>query len=375
MAGMDTPSNGDAALAPGATVGMLQQEPPLDETKTVREQRRGGGRRASRRPGRPVQRGRRADGRPTDIDELLDRDGRAAGEDRPRRRAGTSTAGSSMAMDALRCPPRRCRRDQPVRWRAPPGRAVQAAARAARPAAARRADQPPGRRERAVAGAAPRRSTRAPSSPSPTIGTSSTTSPSGSSSSTAAAPTRTRATTRPTWRRRPSRLKVEGKKDAKLKKGLARELEWVRSNARGPGRPRARRGCRATRRWWPRRRRPASSTSTRSRSRRARGWASLVIEAEQLRKGFDERVLIEDLSFSLPPGGIVGIMGPNGVGKTTLFKMIIGDEKPDDGELRIGETVEDLLRRPEPSRPRPEEDAVGGRLGRHSTTSGSARSR
>jgi ATPase subunit of ABC transporter with duplicated ATPase domains len=67
---------------------------------------------------------------------------------------------------------------------------------------------------------------------------------------------------------------------------------------------------------------------------------SLVIEAGALRKGYGERVLINDLSFSLPPGGIVGVMGPNGVGKTTLFKMIIGDEKPDDGDLRIGDTVE-----------------------------------
>ena len=67
---------------------------------------------------------------------------------------------------------------------------------------------------------------------------------------------------------------------------------------------------------------------------------SQVIEAKALRKGFGDRVLIDDLAFSLPPGGIVGIMGPNGVGKTTLFKMIIGDEKPDDGDLKIGETVE-----------------------------------
>jgi ATPase subunit of ABC transporter with duplicated ATPase domains len=66
----------------------------------------------------------------------------------------------------------------------------------------------------------------------------------------------------------------------------------------------------------------------------------VVVEAEGLNKGFGDRLLIEDLSFSLPPGGIVGVIGPNGAGKTTLFRMIAGEEQPDGGELRIGETVE-----------------------------------
>ena len=65
-----------------------------------------------------------------------------------------------------------------------------------------------------------------------------------------------------------------------------------------------------------------------------------MIEAEGLRKGFGDRLLIDDLSFSLPPAGIVGVIGPNGAGKTTLFRMIVGDEEPDAGELRLGETVE-----------------------------------
>ena len=65
----------------------------------------------------------------------------------------------------------------------------------------------------------------------------------------------------------------------------------------------------------------------------------LVIEADELTKGFGDRLLIEDLTFKLPPGGIVGIIGPNGAGKTTLFRMIIGQEKPDAGTLRVGETV------------------------------------
>jgi ATPase subunit of ABC transporter with duplicated ATPase domains len=65
-----------------------------------------------------------------------------------------------------------------------------------------------------------------------------------------------------------------------------------------------------------------------------------VLETEDLRKGFGDRLLIEDLSFSLPPAGIVGVIGPNGAGKTTLFRMIVGDEDPDDGALRVGESVE-----------------------------------
>jgi energy-dependent translational throttle protein EttA len=66
----------------------------------------------------------------------------------------------------------------------------------------------------------------------------------------------------------------------------------------------------------------------------------VVLETEDLRKGFGDRLLIEDLSFSLPPAGIVGVIGPNGAGKTTLFRMIVGDEEPDDGALRLGESVE-----------------------------------
>ena len=66
----------------------------------------------------------------------------------------------------------------------------------------------------------------------------------------------------------------------------------------------------------------------------------VVVEAEGVSKGFGDRLLVEDMTFSLPPGGIVGVIGPNGAGKTTLFRMIAGEEQPDSGELRVGETVE-----------------------------------
>jgi ATP-binding cassette ChvD family protein len=134
------------------------------------------------------------------------------------------------------------------------------------------------------------------------------------------------------------RLSVQGKKDQKLQKRLRDELEWVRMNAKG--------------------------RQTKSKSRMARydemateaektrkldfdeiqippgpRLGSVVVETSHLDKGFDGRMLIKDLSFSLPRGGIVGIIGPNGVGKTTLFKTIVGLEQPDSGEVRVGETV------------------------------------
>ncbi|MCU1595026.1 MAG: ATP-binding cassette ChvD family protein [Frankiales bacterium] len=134
------------------------------------------------------------------------------------------------------------------------------------------------------------------------------------------------------------RLAVQGKKDAKLSKRLKDELEWVRQNAKG--------------------------RQTKSKSRLARyeemaaeaektkkldfeeiqipagpRLGSVVIEAKELKKGFGDRVLMHDLTFDLPRGGIVGIIGPNGVGKTTLFKTIVGFEQADAGSVRIGETV------------------------------------
>ena len=136
-----------------------------------------------------------------------------------------------------------------------------------------------------------------------------------------------------------ARLKVEGQKDAKRARRLKDELEWVRSNAKG--------------------------RQTKSKARLARydemaaeadklrkldfediqippgpRLGNIVVETEHLTKGFGDRVLIDDLSFTLPRGGIVGVIGPNGAGKTTLFKMIIGEEKPDSGELKVGETVQ-----------------------------------
>ena len=135
-----------------------------------------------------------------------------------------------------------------------------------------------------------------------------------------------------------TRMKIEGAKDSKRQKRLKEELEWVRSNAK------------------------ARQTKSKSRLARYEEMAaeadktrkldfdeiqippgprlgSIVVEVDNLVKGFGDRVLIDNLSFTLPRNGIVGVVGPNGAGKTTLFKTIVGLEKADAGEVKVGETV------------------------------------
>ena len=134
------------------------------------------------------------------------------------------------------------------------------------------------------------------------------------------------------------RLKIEGQKDAKRAKRLAEELEWVRTNAKG---------------------RQAKSKARLARYEEMAAEAekakkldleeiqipmgprlgNIVVEVDHLVKGFGDRILIDDLSFSLPRNGIVGVIGPNGAGKTTLFKTILGMEKADSGNVKVGETV------------------------------------
>jgi ATP-binding cassette ChvD family protein len=134
------------------------------------------------------------------------------------------------------------------------------------------------------------------------------------------------------------RLKVEGAKDAKKKKRLEDELEWVRSN------PKARQ-TKSKARLERYEEMAAEAAKTRKLDFEeiqippGPRLGSTVIVAEKVTKGFDDRVLMESLSFTLPPNGIVGIIGPNGVGKTTLFRMVVGEEEPDSGRLRLGETV------------------------------------
>ncbi|MCL2482242.1 MAG: energy-dependent translational throttle protein EttA [Propionibacteriaceae bacterium] len=135
-----------------------------------------------------------------------------------------------------------------------------------------------------------------------------------------------------------ARLSIEGKKDAKRAKILERELEWVRSN---PKARQAKSKARLAR---------YEELATEAERNRQLDLAEInipagprlgsdVIEVDHLHKGFGDRVLIGDLSFSLPRAGIVGVIGPNGVGKTTLFTMLIGDEAPDAGKIKVGSTV------------------------------------
>jgi ATP-binding cassette ChvD family protein len=135
------------------------------------------------------------------------------------------------------------------------------------------------------------------------------------------------------------RLNIQGKKDAKLAKRLASELEWVRSNAKG-------RQAKSKARLARYEEMAAEADRTRKLDFEeiqippGPRLGQLVLEAKNLSKGFGDRTLIDGLSFSLPRNGIVGVIGPNGVGKTTLFKTIVGLETLDGGELKIGETVQ-----------------------------------
>jgi ATP-binding cassette ChvD family protein len=135
-----------------------------------------------------------------------------------------------------------------------------------------------------------------------------------------------------------TRLKIEGQKDAKRVKRLTEELEWVRQNSKG---------------------RQAKSKARLARYEEMAAEAdkmrkldfeeiqippgprlgNIVVEVDHLSKGFGDRLLIDDLSFTLPRNGIVGVIGPNGAGKTTLFKTILGIEEPDSGKVKVGETV------------------------------------
>jgi ATP-binding cassette ChvD family protein len=135
-----------------------------------------------------------------------------------------------------------------------------------------------------------------------------------------------------------ARLAVEEKQESARRRTLARELEWVRMS------PRARH-AKSKARLGAYERLLAEEQAKRIDKVEIHIPAGprlgdLVIEADGVTKGFGERLLFEDLTFSLPPAGIVGVVGPNGAGKTTLFRMIVGDEQPDGGTLRVGDTVQ-----------------------------------
>ena len=336
IAGLDQPSNGDAKLSPGFSVGMLLQEPPLDETKNVRENVEDGVREIRDVMLRYEELNEKMGAPDADFEKILEEQAplldaiEAAG-------AWELDSKIEQAMDALRCPP--------------PEEAV---------------DHLSGGERRRVALC--RLLLQAPDlllldEPTNHLDAESVEWLEKHLASYAGA---VLAVTHDRYfldnvaewileldrgrahpyegnystylEKKQERLSVEGKRDAKLAKRLKDELEWVRSNAKG--------------------------RQTKSRSRLSRyeelateaekykkldfeeiqipagpRLGSVVIEANGLVKGFDGRTLIDGLSFDLPRGGIVGIIGPNGVGKTTLFKTIVGLEQADGGSVRVGDTV------------------------------------
>jgi energy-dependent translational throttle protein EttA len=133
------------------------------------------------------------------------------------------------------------------------------------------------------------------------------------------------------------RLEQEGRQEAARRRTLERELEWVRQSPRArQAKSKARLSAYETLVAQSRERAPETAQIVLPPGPRL---GDLVIEAQHVAKAFGDRLLIENLDFRLPPGGIVGVIGPNGAGKTTLFRMVTGQEKPDAGAFRIGETV------------------------------------
>src|SRR5215471_6992595 len=336
MAGLDQPSNGDAQLAAGASVGLLQQEPPLDEAKTVRgnvddavAELRGWLQRfeeVSAAMGEPD----------ADFDSLLAEQGELM-EKIEHANGWELDSRIEQAMDALRCPPG----DEPVtHLSGGERRRVALCKLLLEQPDLLLLDEPTNHLDAESVQWLEQHLAKY--------------------AGTVIAITHDRyfLDNVAQWileldrgraypyegnystylEKKAERLAVQGKKDVKLQKRLTEELAWVRSGAK------------------------ARQAKSRSRLQRYEEMAAeaektrkldfeeiqippgprlgnTVIEANRLTKGFGDRVLIDDLSFSLPRNGIVGIIGPNGVGKTTLFKTIVGMEKPDGGEVRIGETV------------------------------------
>ncbi|OBC15979.1 energy-dependent translational throttle protein EttA [Mycobacterium sp. 852013-50091_SCH5140682] len=333
MAGLDQANNGDAMLAPGATVGILMQEPQLDETKTVRENVEAGvAIKAKLNRYNEV-----AELMATDYtDELMEEMGHLQ-EELDAADAWDIDSQLEQAMDALRCPPA----DEPVTHLSGGERRRVALCKLllSKPDLLL-LDEPTNHLDAesvlwleqhlaAYKGAI-----------------------------LAVTHDRYFLDNVAEWileldrgraypyegnystylEKKAERLEVQGKKDQKLQKRLKDELAWVRSGAKArQAKNKARLG------------RYEEMVAEAEKTRKLDfeeiqiptppRLGNVVVEVEHLDKGFDGRQLIKDLSFTLPRNGIVGVIGPNGVGKTTLFKTIVGLEQPDSGTVRVGDTV------------------------------------
>jgi ATP-binding cassette ChvD family protein len=336
MAGLDQASNGEARLSPGYTVGLLQQEPPLDETKTVRGNVEDAvaDLRATLARFEEVS---AAMGEPdADFDALLAEQGELM-EKIEHAEGWELDSRIEQAMDALRCPPG----DEPVNHLSGGERRRVALCKLLlEQPDLLLLDEPTNHLDAESVQWLEQHLAKYPG--------------------TILAVTHDRyfLDNVAEWileldrgraypyegnystylEKKAARLEVQGKKDQKLQKRLLDELDWVRQNARG-------RQAKSKSRLQRYEEMAAEAEKTRKLDFEeiqippGPRLGNLVVEAKGLTKGFDGEMLLDDVSFSLPRGGIVGVIGPNGVGKTTLFKMIVGQEKPDAGDLTIGETV------------------------------------
>lgn len=334
MAGLDKPNNGDAFLATGATVGILQQEPPLNEDKTVRGNVEEGMGDIKIKLDRFNE---VAELMATDYtDELMEEMGRLQ-EELDHADAWDLAAQLEQAMDALRCPPA----DEPVTNLSGGERRRVALCKLllSKPDLLL-LDEPTNHLD---AESVQWLEQHLASYPGAIL---------------AVTHDRYFLDNVAEWileldrgraypyegnystylEKKAERLAVQGRKDAKLQKRLTEELAWVRSGAKA-------RQAKSKARLQRYEEMAAEAEKTRKLDFEeiqipvGPRLGNVVVEVDHLDKGYDGRALIKDLSFSLPRNGIVGVIGPNGVGKTTLFKTIVGLETPDSGSVKVGETV------------------------------------
>lgn len=334
MAGLDKPNNGDAFLATGATVGILQQEPPLNEDKTVRGNVEEGMGDIKIKLDRFNE---VAELMAIDYtDELMEEMGRLQ-EELDHADAWDLDAQLEQAMDALRCPPA----DEPVTNLSGGERRRVALCKLllSKPDLLL-LDEPTNHLD---AESVQWLEQHLASYPGAIL---------------AVTHDRYFLDNVAEWileldrgraypyegnystylEKKAERLAVQGRKDAKLQKRLTEELAWVRSGAKA-------RQAKSKARLQRYEEMAAEAEKTRKLDFEeiqipvGPRLGNVVVEVDHLDKGYDGRALIKDLSFSLPRNGIVGVIGPNGVGKTTLFKTIVGLETPDSGSVKVGETV------------------------------------
>ncbi|KRF39363.1 energy-dependent translational throttle protein EttA [Terrabacter sp. Soil810] len=336
MAGLDQPSNGEARLAPGATVGILLQEPPLNEDKTVLGNVEEGAGEIKAKLDRYNEISAEMADPDADYDALLTEMGKLQ-EDIDHADAWDLDSQLEQAMDALRCPPP----DSPVtNLSGGERRRVALCKLLLQKPDLLLLDEPTNHLD---AESVLWLEQHLESYPGAVIAVTHDRYFLDNVAQWIAEVDRGRlypyeGNYSTYLEKKSERLTIQGKKDAKLAKRLKTELEWVRSNAKG-------RQVKSKARLARYEEMAAEAERTRKLDFEelqippGPRLGSTVIEVKNLKKGFGERVLIDNLSFSLPRNGIVGVIGPNGVGKSTLFKTIVGFEEPDGGEVKIGETV------------------------------------